>query len=207
MKTRYTVAMAVVVGFALGAVSIHSLHAQAKPPVFVIAEIDVSNPDGYAKEYAPKAQALIKKMGGKLLAVSTNVVAFEGAPAKRIAIQQWESMEKVKAWQSSAELKDNRKIGNKYAKFRVLALEGVTLDVAAGELVCLEPATGKQVWTTDRVTDLKGGASIHLTPHGDSMFLYTDRGELTRARLTPQGYEPIGRAAVRSHASFAAASL
>ena len=125
MKSRYTVALALVAGFGLGAVSIHTLHAQAKPPVFVIAEVDVSNPDAYAKEYVPKAQALIKKMGGKFLAASNNVVSFEGAPAKRIAIQQWESMEKVKAWQNSAELKENRKIGSKYAKFRILAVEGV----------------------------------------------------------------------------------
>jgi len=124
MKTRYTVALALLAGFGLGAVSIHTLHAQAKPPVFVIAEIDVSNPEAYAKEYVPKAQALIKKMGGKFLAASNNVVAFEGTPAKRIALQQWESMEKVKAWQNSAELKENRKIGNKYAKFRILAVEG-----------------------------------------------------------------------------------
>jgi uncharacterized protein (DUF1330 family) len=125
MRTQYAVALAVIAGFGLGAVSIHTLHAQAKPPVFVVAEINVSNPEAYAKEYVPKAQALIKKHGGKFLAASNNVVAFEGAPAKRIAIQQWESMEKVKAWQNSAELKENRKIGNKYAKFRILAVEGM----------------------------------------------------------------------------------
>ncbi len=125
MRTQYAVALAVIAGFGLGAVSIHTLHAQAKPPVFVVAEIDVSNPEAYAKEYVPKAQALIKKHGGKFLAASNNVVAFEGTPAKRIAIQQWESMEKVKAWQNSAELKENRKIGNKYAKFRILAVEGM----------------------------------------------------------------------------------
>ena len=125
MRTQYAVALAVIAGFGLGAVSIHTLHAQAKPPVFVVAEINVSNPEAYAKEYVPKAQALIKKHGGKFLAASNNVVAFEGAPAKRIAIQQWDSMEKVKAWQNSAELKENRKIGNKYAKFRILAVEGM----------------------------------------------------------------------------------
>jgi len=125
MRTQYALALAVIAGFGLGAVSIHTLHAQAKPPVFVVAEINVSNPEAYAKEYVPKAQALIRKHGGKFLAASNNVVAFEGAPAKRIAIQQWDSMEKVKAWQNSAELKENRKIGNKYAKFRVLAVEGM----------------------------------------------------------------------------------
>ena len=38
MKTRYAVALAVVVCFGLGAVAVQGLHAQAKPPVYCIAE-------------------------------------------------------------------------------------------------------------------------------------------------------------------------
>lgn len=125
MKSRISIALAVIAGFGLGAVSIHTLHAQAKPPVFTVAEIDVSNIDAYGKEYAPKAQQLIRDKGGKILAGSNNVTTFEGAPAKRLAIHQWESLEKVKAWQGSKEYKENRKTGDKYAKFRILAVEGM----------------------------------------------------------------------------------
>jgi outer membrane protein assembly factor BamB len=39
--------------------------------------------------------------------------------------------------------------------------------LSSGELICLEASTGKQVWESDKVTDLKNGASIHLTPNGD----------------------------------------
>ena len=60
MKSNYKMALAMLAGVALGAVAVQGLHAQAKPPVFVIGEIDVTNEDAYAKEYAPKAQALIK---------------------------------------------------------------------------------------------------------------------------------------------------
>jgi outer membrane protein assembly factor BamB len=67
---------------------------------------------------------------------------------------------------------------------------------SSGELVCLEAGTGKQVWAATTVTDLKNGASIHLTPNGDSVLLYTDRGELIRAQLTSQGYKEISRVAV-----------
>jgi outer membrane protein assembly factor BamB len=67
---------------------------------------------------------------------------------------------------------------------------------STGELVCVEANTGQQVWETDKVTDIKNGASIHLTPNGDSAFLFTDKGELIRARLTPKGYDEISRAAV-----------
>ncbi|MCI0379136.1 MAG: PQQ-like beta-propeller repeat protein [Gemmataceae bacterium] len=67
---------------------------------------------------------------------------------------------------------------------------------SSGELICLEASTGKQVWETAKVTDLKNGASIHLTPNGDSVLLYTDRGELIRAELTSKGYREISRVAL-----------
>jgi uncharacterized protein (DUF1330 family) len=124
MRTRYTVALAIITGFGLGAISIEGLRAQAKPPVFVVAEIDVSNMDAYMKEYAPKAQALVQKHGGRLLAASTNVTALDGAAPKRVAVQQWDSLEKVKAWHGSSEYKENRKVGDKYAKFRLYVVEG-----------------------------------------------------------------------------------
>ena len=69
MKTQYTVALAMFAGFGLGAVAVQGLHAQAKPPVYYVAEIDVTNPDAYGKEYAPKAQAIIKAAGGRFLAI------------------------------------------------------------------------------------------------------------------------------------------
>jgi outer membrane protein assembly factor BamB len=64
---------------------------------------------------------------------------------------------------------------------------------SSGELVCLEATTGKEVWKTDRVTDLKNGASIHLTPNEDGVFLYTNKGELIRAAFSPTGYTEMGR--------------
>ncbi len=64
----------------------------------------------------------------------------------------------------------------------------------SGELVCLEIRTGKQAWSTNTITELKNGSSIHLTRCGDRVFLFTDRGYLIWARLTPQGYHEISRA-------------
>ena len=128
MKSKYAVPLAVVVGIGLGAITVQGLHAQAKAktPVYVVAEIDVSNLDGYVKEYAPKAQALIKKSGGRLVAAGQNVTAIEGAPPKkRVAIQIWDSLEQHQAYRNSAEFKENRKIGDKYAKFRSFAVEAL----------------------------------------------------------------------------------
>src|SRR5438477_9911415 len=126
MNARYTVLAAAVAGFVAGAVTIDKLHAQAKAPVFYVSEINMKNAEAYQKEYAPKAQAIIKKHGGKILAAGQNVMAIEGTPpAPRVAIQQWESMEKIKAWRESAEYKEVRKIGDKYATFRAFAVAGV----------------------------------------------------------------------------------
>jgi uncharacterized protein (DUF1330 family) len=133
MKTRYTVALSMVAGAALGGAAIQGLHAQAKPPVYYVAEIDVTNPDAYAKEYAPKAQALIKAAGGKILAVGgaaaaggAKVTGFDGEPPKRALIQVWDSMDKIQAWRNNPEYKALRKdVGDKYAKFRSYTIEGV----------------------------------------------------------------------------------
>ena len=67
---------------------------------------------------------------------------------------------------------------------------------SSGELVCLDASTGKKLWQSDKVTDLRTGASIHLTPNGDSVLIYTDRGELIRAELTPRGFKEISRVRV-----------
>ena len=132
MKTRYTVALSMLAGAALGATAIQGLHAQAKPPVYYVSEIDVSNPDAYAKEYAPKAQAIIKAAGGRTLAIggaagagAGKVTAIEGEPPKRAVVQVWDSMEKIQAWRANPEWIELRKIGDKYAKFRVYVVEGV----------------------------------------------------------------------------------
>ena len=72
MKVQYKMALAIVAAFGLGGAVVEGLHAQAKakPPVYVITEIDVTNLDAYMKEYVPQAQATIKKMGGRLVAAT-----------------------------------------------------------------------------------------------------------------------------------------
>lgn len=127
MKSRTKLGIALVAAFTLGGAVVEGIHAQAKSRVvYVVAEIEVTNLDAYVKEYAPKAQALIKKSGGTLLAAGQNVTAVEGAPpAKRVAIQRWESADQYKAFRASPEFKENRKIGDKYAKFRSFYVESL----------------------------------------------------------------------------------
>ncbi|MDZ4289974.1 MAG: PQQ-binding-like beta-propeller repeat protein [Prosthecobacter sp.] len=66
----------------------------------------------------------------------------------------------------------------------------------SGQLVCVEARTGKVIWETDKVTSKGQGAAIHLTPNGDTVLLFTDQGNLIRAKLTPKGYEELSRVPV-----------
>ena len=63
----------------------------------------------------------------------------------------------------------------------------------SGELVCLEATTGKLVWEVDAVTPLGNGSSMHLTRTGDTVLLFTDQGNLIRARMSAAGYQELGR--------------
>jgi len=131
MRSKYQLALALCAGVAIGALAVQGLHAQAKAPVYYVAEIDVTDPEGYAKEYVPKAQALIKQSGGRIIAVGGaaatggKVTAFDGVPPKRFVVQVWDSVDKIKAWRSNPEWIEHRKIGDKYAKFRSFAVDGV----------------------------------------------------------------------------------
>jgi outer membrane protein assembly factor BamB len=63
----------------------------------------------------------------------------------------------------------------------------------SGGFVCLEARTGKEIWQTDQVAARQNEASAHVTPQGNAVFIFTDTGDLLRARLTPAGYEEISR--------------
>jgi uncharacterized protein (DUF1330 family) len=123
-------------GVAIGALAVQGIHAQAKPPVYYISEIDISNPEAYGKEYAPKMQALIKQSGGRFIAAggtaaiplsSGAVTSFDGTPPKgRVTLTQWNDIEAIRAWRANPEYKKLRaEAGDKYATFRSFAVEGV----------------------------------------------------------------------------------
>jgi uncharacterized protein (DUF1330 family) len=125
MNTNFKIALAVVAGAALGAAAVQGLHAQAKPPAYSVWEITVSNQDGYRKEYAPPIVKAIQDAGGKYLARGGRTISFEGAaPAPRIVLIQWESLDKAQAFYNSSTYKDVQKIGQKYATFRIFGVEG-----------------------------------------------------------------------------------
>jgi uncharacterized protein (DUF1330 family) len=125
MRMHYTVVFAMLTGFALGAVAVQGLHAQANAPVYSVAEIDIADQAAYST-YVPKAQAAIKTAGGKILAAGSKITAIEGEPPNsRVVIQQWDSLEKYQAYRNSAAFKELLPLREKVAKWRTFVVEAV----------------------------------------------------------------------------------
>ena len=127
MKSNCKLAIAMLAGAGLGAAAVQGLHAQAKPPAYVISEIDVMDKDAYAKEYVPLAVKALKESGQKQLAAGGKTVVISGEPPKsRIVLSVFESMEKAQAAYTSPAYMEARKVGDKYAKLRIFVVEGLT---------------------------------------------------------------------------------
>ena len=99
--------------------------------IYLVSEIEVTNPAAYGAEFAPQAQAAIKAAGGRLIAIggiagagAKPLKAITGTPPKRVAIQQWDSFDHLNAWFNSEEYQQTLKIGENYATFRRYAVEG-----------------------------------------------------------------------------------
>jgi uncharacterized protein (DUF1330 family) len=125
MKAHYIIALPTSAGAVIGAAAIQTLHAQAKPPVYMVAINEITNPDGYKNEYLPKGQAAIKAHGGVYVAAGPGTIIDGAFPKGRVVILRWDSLEALKAWHESPDYQAALKIGEQYAKYNVVAVDGV----------------------------------------------------------------------------------
>lgn len=67
-----------------------------------------------------------------------------------------------------------------------------------GEFRCLRAATGERVWETFAPTSGKSErwGNCFIVKNGDRFFLFSEKGDLIIARLTPKGYDEVSRAHV-----------
>jgi len=125
MKTRSTIAVSMLTGAVVGGAAIQALHAQAKPPVYMIAINEVSDQARYAKEYVPPAQKSVKDHGGEYVAAGPGTRVVGNLPGGPVVILRWESMEALQGWRNSPEFQAALKIGENYAKFNIVTVNGV----------------------------------------------------------------------------------
>jgi uncharacterized protein (DUF1330 family) len=129
MKLNLTLVTTLLVGAALGAATIQALHAQAKPPVYVVVDIEeITDAAGYAAiggRSAEAAAAVSKEAGGRHLARTDKITALDGNAPKRAVLIAFDSKEKAQAWYNSAAQKEVTAIRTKTTKSRAFVVEGM----------------------------------------------------------------------------------
>jgi uncharacterized protein (DUF1330 family) len=127
MKSALKISVAIACGLLVGGGAVQMLHAQSKPPAFVVAEIAVKDQEGYDENYQKATQKDILNHGGKYLAGGYNkTLGLTGAePPNRVVIVQFPNMDAVKAWRDQGAMDMENTVGTKYASFRIYAVEGV----------------------------------------------------------------------------------
>jgi uncharacterized protein (DUF1330 family) len=122
MKTRHVIALAAAT-FGLGALAMQGLHAQASAPIYVINDLEITDPAGF-KTYADSMQEIITKYGGKYIIRRGKVVdTMGGAEPKGFTIYRFDSAAQFNAWKNDAKglLATRDRVG----KFRSFAIEGL----------------------------------------------------------------------------------
>jgi len=109
MKTNYKVAVALVAGAVIGGAAIQGLHAQAKPPAYVVIPILKINDAAAFKagvaDNPGASAAAVKAAGGHYIVRSEKFTRLDGDPPARLVIIAFDSIEKAQAYENSAPLK------------------------------------------------------------------------------------------------------
>ena len=125
MKNSFAVAAALAAGIGIGSFGVHALHAQSKPPVYMIEDNTVIDPAGFAKEFAPLARESLKTYGGRYLGGGSGL-SIDGDPPKgRVVLVRWDSVEQMLKWRHSPEYNAARAVGERHGHFRIFAVDGV----------------------------------------------------------------------------------
>lgn len=87
----------------------------------------MADPENYAKEYLSRSQKpIITDGGGKFLSRGSKTISIRGEPPKRIVVIAFENLDKAQAAFTSPAYAEALMYGEKYAKFRIYAVEGLT---------------------------------------------------------------------------------
>lgn len=92
---------------------------------YLVAEIEITNPDGYA-EYGKVVPATVARYGGKFLVRGGKTHPLEGEwPARRHVILEFPSIEQAKAWWNSPEYAKPMEMRRASSNGRLMFIEGV----------------------------------------------------------------------------------
>jgi len=118
MRTRYTVAMSLLAGVAMGGFAVQGLHAQAKLKAYSIGEIEPVLGAKVSPEYIDAARKALAAAGGRSMGTLKGRVfhAEGGPPPVSVAMTEWDSADAAIAFFQSKVWKDLAPEGEKTAK-------------------------------------------------------------------------------------------
>ena len=105
MKPRYTVALSMIAGVALGAAAIQGLHAQATPKALLVTEsevVDRAAVPPYGTVLSPAMQAAGGRWVNDGTGPTEKITAVIGDPPKRVGVVEFENLDKAQAWLKSS---------------------------------------------------------------------------------------------------------
>jgi uncharacterized protein (DUF1330 family) len=120
-----TVILSTLAGVAIGATAVQTLHAQAKPPVYMVAINEIKDADGYRTKYLPTARKTLKDHGAAYVAAGQGTQIDGNLPTGRVVILRWESLDALNKWRHSPEYEEIRKVGENFATYNIVAVDGV----------------------------------------------------------------------------------
>ncbi len=114
-----------VAGIAIGAAAIQGLHAQAKPPAYVVVPIlQITDAETF-KKIGPIAGPATAAAGGHYIIRADKMTQLDGTPPARLVVIAFDSVEKAQAWANSAAIKEVNALRAKSTKSLSFIVEGV----------------------------------------------------------------------------------
>jgi uncharacterized protein (DUF1330 family) len=91
---------------------------------YILAEIEITDPDGY-KEYSAQVPATIAKYGGRFLVRGGKAEALEGEwPQRRRVLLEFPSLDAAKRWWDSPEYEKPKAMRQAASNGRLIVMEG-----------------------------------------------------------------------------------
>jgi uncharacterized protein (DUF1330 family) len=98
MKSKSKIVLAALLGVAVGGAAIQGLHAQVKSKAYTVTELQTLDPT-LANDVAVRIAKAQEDAGGHNFKTGGGTVTgMEGAPPQRIAITEWENLDKAQAF-------------------------------------------------------------------------------------------------------------
>ena len=108
MKTNFKLAVALVAGTVIGGTAIEGLHAQAKPPAYLVIPIlKINDAAAFKAGVLDKVKSEdMTAAGGQFVVRSQKFIGLDGSPPERLIIIKFDSVEKAQAFSNTAAQKD-----------------------------------------------------------------------------------------------------